>query len=86
MSNTTTKTKEKPQAAFMTPRELAEYIGFNRRTIYQKIVSHQIPAIRIFGSWRFRKSDVDKWIRDHCNTKPPKRRKDGSKKENSSRR
>jgi len=37
----------------------------NRRTIYRLIKSGNLPAVRIGGQWRFRRSDLDAWIDRH---------------------
>jgi excisionase family DNA binding protein len=34
----------------------------NRRTIYRLIKSGNLPAVRIGGQWRFRRSDLNAWI------------------------
>lgn len=64
-----TKFKGNSYSEFMTSQDLAHYLGFNRRTIYEKTINHKIPGVKIFGSWRFRKSDIDKWIKSHSNIK-----------------
>lgn len=48
---------------FMNPDELGRYLGFKRRTIYAKLASREIPGVKLFGSWRFRKSDIDEWVK-----------------------
>ena len=70
-----TSPKRKPYNEFMTSQELAHYLGFSRRTIYEKTVNEEIPAVKIFGSWRFRKSDIDKWIKSCSNYKREKEKK-----------
>jgi len=61
---------------FLTPQELAKYLGFHRRTIYEKLAYNQIPGVKIFGCWRFRKSVIDNWIHDKAKIKKKRKKKD----------
>jgi len=46
----------------MTPKELAEYLRVHVRTIYRLAKSGQIPSLKVGGSWRFKKENVDSWL------------------------
>lgn len=46
----------------LTVTELARYLKVRPWTIYNKANSGQLPAVRMFGRWRFRKDDIDKWL------------------------
>lgn len=46
----------------MTTDELAEYLRVDRITIYRYLKEGKIPALRIGGRWRFRRSDIDEWL------------------------
>ena len=46
----------------LTVREVAEYLGYSRRTIYDKVAAYEIPHIRLDSTLRFRKSEIDHWI------------------------
>jgi len=50
-------------SALMTVKEVAQYLKVDPWTIYNWIRDDKIPAIRIVGSWRFKKQDIDKWLR-----------------------
>ena len=39
---------------FWSTKQVARYLGFSARTIRRKAQAGEIPAIRIFGEWRFR--------------------------------
>ena len=43
---------------FWSTRQVARYLGFSARTIRRKAKEGEIPAVRIFGSWRFRKETI----------------------------
>jgi len=46
----------------MTIRELAAYLKMAEKTLYRLTAEGSIPGFKVGGSWRFRKSKIDKWI------------------------
>ena len=46
----------------MTTRELAEYLRLSERSVYRLLERGEIPAVKVGGQWRFRKSAVDEWL------------------------
>jgi excisionase family DNA binding protein len=46
----------------MTISAFARYLRCNRHTLYKLLKEGKIPALRIGGGWRFRRSDIDRWI------------------------
>lgn len=44
--------------------ELAAYLKVGKRTLYRLAAQGEIPAFKVGGTWRFRQSDIDRWIRD----------------------
>jgi excisionase family DNA binding protein len=46
----------------MALREVAEYLGCSKVTVYRLLKHGEFPAFRLGGDWRFRRSDIDKWI------------------------
>jgi excisionase family DNA binding protein len=46
----------------MTMKELAEYLKLNEKTAYRLTSDGKIPAFKVGGSWRFRKTEIDSWI------------------------
>lgn len=46
----------------LTAKQLAEYLQLSSRSIYRLLERREVPATKIGGQWRFRKSDVDQWI------------------------
>ncbi len=46
----------------MTPREAAEYLTLNVRTIYRLAKDGKLPGRKVGGSWRFSKDALDKWL------------------------
>ena len=47
---------------FLTTEEVLEYLQVNLRTVYRLIKAGQIPAVRVGRQWRFRKTDIDRWL------------------------
>jgi len=43
--------------------EIAAYLGIKRDTVYKWIVRKQMPAHKVGRLWKFRKDDVDQWVR-----------------------
>ena len=54
--------------AIMIIREVADYLKVTERTIYRLAGAKQIPAFKVGGSWRFSKTDIDRWIREQSST------------------
>lgn len=42
--------------------EIAAYLGVKRDTIYKWIIRRGMPARKVGRLWKFRKSEVDRWI------------------------
>ncbi len=43
--------------------EIAEYLGVSRDTVYNWINGRQMPAHRIGRFWKFKRDEVDAWVR-----------------------
>jgi len=46
----------------MTPREAAEYLSLNVRTIYRLANKGKLPGHKVGRSWRFKKDVLDNWL------------------------
>lgn len=46
----------------MSPKQLAEYLQLSPRTVYRLLERGDLPAVKVGGQWRFRKSAVDEWL------------------------
>lgn len=46
----------------MTIRELAAYLKMAEKTLYRIAGEGDVPSFKVGGAWRFRKSEIDKWI------------------------
>ncbi len=54
----------KPAAAdeILTVRTLSAYLHCHPATVYRLLKERRLPAFRIGGRWRFRRSEIDQWI------------------------
>lgn len=46
----------------MTIREVAGYLKLTDKTAYRLAAEGKIPGFKVGGAWRFRRSEIDKWI------------------------
>lgn len=46
----------------LSPKQLAEYLQLSQRTVYRLLERGDIPAVKVGGQWRFRKTAVDEWL------------------------
>lgn len=53
----------------MDIKELSEYLGIGKSTIYNLIRQKKIPASKIGKQYRFSKEIVDSWLKDKIITK-----------------
>lgn len=43
--------------------EIAAYLGIKRDTVYKWIERRDMPAHKVSRLWKFRKEEVDAWVR-----------------------
>jgi len=48
---------------WLSVEEIAAYLGVKRDTVYKWIDRRQMPAHKVGRLWKFRKEEVDEWIR-----------------------
>ena len=51
-----------PASGILTIPEIAKYLKVTEKTIYKLAGAKKIPAFKVGGSWRFSKTDIDRWI------------------------
>lgn len=47
----------------MTVSEVAEYLRVNPQTVYRKAKAGELPAVRIGRAIRFRRVELDAWLK-----------------------
>ena len=43
--------------------DIAEYLGVKKDTVYKWLSKKTIPAHKVGRLWKFKKDEVDKWVR-----------------------
>ncbi len=46
----------------LTLDEVAAYPKVSKRTVYRLVQKGEIPGVKLGGTWRFRRSELDIWI------------------------
>lgn len=46
----------------LTIRDVAAFLKVADKTIYTMAQQGQLPAFKVRGQWRFRRTDIDAWI------------------------
>ena len=49
----------------MTLKEVAEYLKLAEKTAYRLAAEGKLPGFKAGGSWRFKQSDIEKWIEEN---------------------
>jgi len=58
-----------PEDEILTLDEVAPYLKAGKRTVYRLAQKGEIPAFKLGGTWRFRRSELDRWIAESINRK-----------------
>jgi len=48
---------------WISVEEIAAYLGVQRDTVYKWIIRKNLPAHKVGRLWKFRKSEIDDWVR-----------------------
>ena len=51
------------QDRWLSVEELAGYLGIKRDTVYKWIARRAMPAHKVGRLWKFRKEEIDEWVR-----------------------
>ncbi len=52
--------------------EIAVYLGIKRETIYKWLAEKSMPAHKLGKLWKFRKDEVDEWVKSGSAAKKSK--------------
>ena len=47
----------------MTPKELAEFLGISKSSVYLLVETRKLPFYKVGGSLRFRFGDVEEYLK-----------------------
>jgi len=53
-----------PDEAILTIEEVAKYLRISERTVYDWAQKGEIPSGKIGTVWRFKKTEIEKWVND----------------------
>jgi excisionase family DNA binding protein len=51
-------------ADIFTIKELSTYLKLAEKTAYRLASDGKLPGFKVGGAWRFRKAEVDRWIKE----------------------
>ena len=54
----------------LTLDEVAAFLKAGKRTVYRFAQNGDIPAFKLGGTWRFRRSELERWIDENSNQRP----------------
>ena len=55
----------------LTLEEVAVYLKAGKRTVYRLAQKGEIPEFKLGGTWRFCRSDLERWIAESTNKQKP---------------
>lgn len=51
-----------PNSEILTLDEVSAYLKAGKKTVYRLAQKGEIPGFKLGGTWRFSRSDLDRWI------------------------
>ena len=52
-----------------TLKEVAAYLKLAEKTAYRLASEGKLPGFKVGGSWRFKREDLEAWIKQQSNTR-----------------
>ena len=59
------------EGEILTLDEVAAFLKAGKRTVYRFAQNGEIPAFKLGGTWRFRRSELESWIEANSNQRKP---------------
>lgn len=69
-----------PDDDILTLDEVAVYLKTGKRTIYRLAASGKLPAFKLGSTWRFRRCDIESWIKEQSADSPDRAARKASNK------
>jgi len=63
MEHDTVQLKSVIEDRWLSVDEIAAYLGIKRDTVYKWISEKQMPSHRMGRLWKFRREEVDEWVK-----------------------
>jgi len=57
------KQKDSTMEKWVTLEQIAEYLQMSTSSIYKMAQAGKIPAYKVGRQWRFKKEEIDRWIK-----------------------
>ncbi len=57
--------------SYLTLKDVAELLKLSEKTLYRLANQGNIPGFKAGGSWRFRRTDIEKWVAKQIEDKKP---------------
>jgi len=54
---------------WLTLEQIAEYLQMSTSSIYKMAQAGKIPAYKVGRQWRFRKKEIDRWVKNQTRGK-----------------
>ncbi|AMV70710.1 transcriptional regulator [Desulfuromonas sp. DDH964] len=70
----------KTEDRWLSIHEICEHLGVSSDTVYKWIDKHTMPAHRMGRLWKFKKDEVDEWVKAGSAAAEEKKRQTGDKK------
>jgi excisionase family DNA binding protein len=51
-----------PDDEILTLDEMAVYLKAGKKPVYRLVQQGEMPGFKLGGTWRFRRSELDRWI------------------------
>jgi excisionase family DNA binding protein len=51
------------QDRWLSVKEICEYMGVSSDTVYRWIDDHQMPTQKMGRLWKFKKDEIDEWVK-----------------------
>lgn len=48
---------------WLSVEEIAEYLGVSKDTVYTKVSAGTMPAHKVGRFWKFKKEEIDEWVK-----------------------
>ena len=68
------------ESRWLSVKEIAQYLGVKKDTIYKWVTAENIPSHKVGRLWKFKIDEVDEWIRSGGADVRAKKKKQTNKK------
>ena len=59
-----TKEMAEMEDRWLSVKEIGKYLGVSSDAVYRWIDKHDMPAHKIGRLWKFKKDEIDEWVRN----------------------